>query len=308
MPFKLANVDGRAALVAGDSYYDLEQLSEGKIGSDPMAALEDLPALSALSATLADATPTGALDDVELGPPVPMPPSCFAVGLNYKNHAIESELAIPPTPMVFTKYSSCLVGPTADVVLSSDNVDYEAELVAVIGKGGKNIAKENAWDHVAGLCIGQDISDRAKQTLGFPPQFNVGKSFDTFGPMGPYLVSLAALENKTALQLECKINDEVRQSDSTGDLIFDIPALIAYLSELCTLRVGDVIFTGTPGGVGLPDANFLKDGDVITTTIEGLGSMTNRCVRAANHSNAKLMSPRFEEILEQAKSKRDGAA
>ncbi|MFK8018782.1 MAG: fumarylacetoacetate hydrolase family protein [Pseudomonadales bacterium] len=303
MPFKLANVGGRAALVAGDSYYDLEKLSEGSIGSDPMAALEDLPALSALSATLADSTPTGALADAELGPPTPLPPSCFAVGLNYKNHAEESKLDIPPTPMIFTKYSSCLVGPTTDVVLSSDYVDYEAELVAVIGKGGKNIAKENAWDHVAGLCIGQDISDRARQLLGFPPQFNIGKSFDTFGPMGPYLVSVDSLEPGAALQLECKINDEVKQNDNTGDLIFDIPTLIAYVSELCTLRVGDVIFTGTPGGVGVADANFLRDGDTITTTIEGLGTMTNRCVRVADHSNSELLSPRLKEMLEQAKSK-----
>ncbi|MFK7831170.1 MAG: fumarylacetoacetate hydrolase family protein [Congregibacter sp.] len=308
MPFKLANVGGRAALVAGESYYDLETLSGGKISSDPMAALQDLPALSELSATLAGATASGALADAELGPPTPQPPSCYAVGLNYRNHAEESELPIPPTPMIFTKYSSCLVGPDADINISSDYVDYEGELVAVIGKGGKNIAREDAWDYVAGLCIGQDISDRGTQTLGFPPQFNIGKSFDTFGPMGPYIVSLDAVGHSASLQLECKINDEVRQSDNTGDLIFDIPALIAYISELCTLQVGDVIFTGTPGGVGLPDANYLKDGDVITTTIEGLGTMTNRCVRVADHSNATLLAPRFQELLEQAKAKQESAA
>lgn len=308
MPFKLANVEGRAALVNGESYYDLESLSSGKLGSDPMAALHDLPALSALSATLDSTTPTGALSDVELGPPTPQPPCCFAIGLNYRNHAEESKLDIPATPMVFTKYSSCLVGPTADIKVSSDYVDYEAELVAVIGKGGKNIAKEDAWDHIAGLCIGQDISDRGTQTLGFPPQFNMGKSFDTFGPMGPYLVSLDSLENKEALALECKVNDEVRQKDSTGDLIFDLPALVSYLSELCTLQVGDVIWTGTPGGVGLPDSNYLKDGDVVTTTIEGLGTMTNRCVRVADHSNAHLLAPKFKEVLDAVEQRKAASA
>jgi len=207
--------------------------------------------------------------------------------------------------MVFTKLSSCLVGSRADIVLSSDYVDYEAKLVAVIGKGGKNISKEDAWDNVAGLCIGQDISDRAAQTAGgFPPQFPVGKSFDTFGPMGPYLVSLDSLKNKESLALECKVNEEVRQKDDTGDLIFDIPTLIAYLSELCTLRVGDHIWTGTPGGVGLPDSNYLNDGDVLTTTIEGLGTMANPCVRAADHSNSQLLAPRFKEVVDAAEQRK----
>lgn len=303
MPFTLANVEGRAALVDGNRYHDLESLSGGALGSDPMAALEALDQLAELSVNLKNFRSTGTLDSVRLGPPVPRPPNGFAVGLNYRNHALESAMELPRVPLVFTKYSSCIVGPTDDVVMRSDYVDFEAELVVVIGPGGKDIPLENAWSHVAGLCVGQDISDRPAQFGAAPPQFNLGKSFDTFGPIGPVLVSPDSLETPGSLAIECTVNDEVRQSDNTGDLIFDVPTLVSYLSEYCTLQTGDVIFTGTPGGVGVVEGRFLKDGDVICTTIEGLGTLVNRCVRGSSHSNADHVPPNIQKRIAAARER-----
>lgn len=303
MGFRLANIDGRAALVSGDAYYDLNEISSGALTEDPMKALGALSHLSALDAKLANFEPTGLLADVELGPPVPSPKNCYAVGLNYRNHAEESAMAIPPVPMVFTKHSSCIVGPTANIEMRSDYVDYEAELVAVIGKPGKDITKANAWSHVAGLCVGQDISDRPMQFSAAPPQFNLGKSFDTFGPIGPVLTSTDKLDDIQSLKIQCHVSGDLRQKDYIDDLIFDIPSLIAYLSEIVTLNTGDLIFTGTPAGVGVVDGNYLRDGDMLTTSIEGLGTLHNRCVRIASHSRADIVPEALSKLLAIARDK-----
>ena len=288
MGFKLANISGRASLVEDDNYYDLEVISDGEFNSNPSDALQNQNRMKQLNGQLSKMEPTGVINDSELGPPVSSSANCYAVGLNYKNHAEESGLEIPDVPMIFTKHTSCLVGPCATIEMRSDAVDYEAELVAVIGKTGKDIKKEDAWDHVAGLCVGQDISDRGVQfSTKNLPQFNLGKSFDTFGPIGPFLVSPDELPNKDGLEIECLVNDEVRQKDNTNDLIFDIPFIICYLSEIVTLNVGDVIFTGTPGGVGVMEGKFLKEGDILTTHIEGLGSLRNECKRIADRSLTK---------------------
>ena len=285
MGFRLANISGRASLVEDGNYYDLEVISDGEFNSDPSDALQNQDRLKQLNSQLPEMEPTGLVCDSELGPPVSSSANCYAVGLNYKNHAEESGLEIPDVPMIFTKHTSCLVGPSATIEMRSDAVDYEAELVAVVGKTGKDIRKEDAWDHVAGLCVGQDISDRGVQfSTKNLPQFNLGKSFDTFGPIGPFLVSPDELPNKDGLEIECLVNDEVRQKDNTNDLIFDIPFIICYLSEIVTLNVGDVIFTGTPGGVGVMEGKFLKEGDILTTRIEGLGSLRNECKRIADRS------------------------
>ena len=284
MSFKLANIEGRAALVDGENYYDLETISNGKFNNDTSDALTNLVGLSELSEDLSKSEPTGLLHDVKIDAPISAPKNCYAVGLNYRNHAEEAGMDIPSVPMVFTKHTTCLVGPNSTIEMRSDHVDYEAELVVVIGHPGKDILKDNAWNHVAGLCVGQDISDRTVQFSSKPPQFNLGKSFDTFGPMGPYLVSPDSLQNKESLQIECKVNQEVRQKDNTNDLIFDIPSIISYLSEIVTLNTGDVIFTGTPGGVGVMEGKFLKDGDVLRTSIEGLGTLKNDCKRISDHS------------------------
>ena len=269
----------------------MNTISNGDISSNSLKALSDTEKLSQLYINLNDYEPSGNLSDINLDPPI-IPTNVFAVGLNYKKHAEESNLEIPPFPMIFTKHSTCISGPKSDICMKSDMVDYEAELVFVIGKGGKDISKEDAWQHVAGLCVGQDISDRPVQFHATPPQFNLGKSFDTFGPLGPFLVSPDLFKDKSSLELECLVNDDLRQKDNTNDLIFDIPYIISYISEFITLKTGDLIFTGTPAGVGATQGKLLKDGDILTTTIEEIGTMKNKCVRVSDHSNSAFI-PEF---------------
>ncbi len=284
MGFTLANVSGRSALVLGDSYFDLETISDGSFSADPMAALGRSTELSALAATLGDHRPTGSIDDAVLGAPVPRPRNCFAIGLNYQSHADESGMAVPEVPLTFTKFPSCIVGPGAAVELRSDAVDYEGELVVVIGTAGRDIPVSAAWNHVVGLTIGQDISDRPAQFAAAPPHFDLGKSFDTFGPMGPVLVSVDSFANPDDLRITTLINNEVRQDDTTAMMIFDVPTLVSYLSRFTTLQPGDVIFTGTPDGIGMATGQFLADGDIITTSIAGIGTMTNPCVRVSDYA------------------------
>ncbi len=292
MSYKLANVSGRSVLVNGDHYFDLAKISEGNVSSDPSQVVNSLGAISKLYKQIDQFDASGSLKDVQMGPPVTGSRNCFAVGLNYRNHAEESGMEIPPFPMIFTKHTSCINGPFDNIEMRSDIVDYEAELVVVIGKQGKNISNDEAWNHVAGLTIGQDISDRSVQFHSTPPQFNLGKSFDTFGPIGPILVSPDQFEDKSSLNLECSVNGELRQKDNTNDLIFDIPYIISYVSEFITLEPGDLIFTGTPAGVGATQGKLLKDGDILSTTIEGIGSMENKCVRISDHANASYI-PEF---------------
>jgi 2,4-didehydro-3-deoxy-L-rhamnonate hydrolase len=279
MPFRIANANGRAALVVGDQYFDLERLSDGLIGPDPMDAVRRSSELHAWQLRAEDgATPDGLLADADLRPPVPNPRSSFAVGLNYRNHAAEAGMELPAAPLVFSKFSTCFVGPLDDVVLNSSTADYEAELVVVIGTGGRNIAANDAWSYVAGVTAGQDISDRALQFAAAPPHFDLGKSRDTYGPLGPVLVSTDSFANPNDIAIVCRVNGETKQADTTASLIFDVPALIAYLSSILTLTPGDVIFTGTPEGVGATKGVFLNPGDVIETEIAGIGAMKNICV------------------------------
>ena len=292
MSYKLANVSGRSVLVNGDDYFDLAKISEGNVSSDPSQVVNSLGAISKLYEQIDQFDASGSLKDVQMGPPVTGSRNCFAVGLNYRNHAEESGMEIPPFPMIFTKHTSCINGPFDNIEMRSDIVDYEAELVVVIGKQGKNISNDEAWNHVAGLTVGQDISDRSVQFHATPPQFNLGKSFDTFGPIGPILVSPDQFEDKSSLNLECSVNGELRQKDNTNDLIFDIPYIISYVSEFITLEPGDLIFTGSPAGVGATQGKLLKDGDILSTTISGIGTIENKCVRISDHANASYI-PEF---------------
>lgn len=302
MSFKLANINDRASLVFGDNYFDIEEISDGYLTSDLMLALKAEDELFSLGASLNDKKPSGSISDICFGPPVPKPSNCYAIGLNYKNHAEESTMSIPDAPMVFAKHSNSINGPNDDIKLRSDYVDYEAELVVVIGKPGKDILVENAWKHVFGLCIGQDISDRPVQFTASPPQFNLGKSFDTYGPIGPVITSPKALKDCNSLEIKCEINGELRQKDNTKDLIFNIPTLIKYISEIVTLDTGDLIFTGTPAGVGAVSGNFLRDGDVITTSIDGLGVIQNKCVRVSSHSRSEIIPEALANLLSKAQA------
>jgi len=278
MAFRLATKDGRATLVVNDGVYDLERHSGGAFSADPMEAIARHRDLHAATADLAGVSPDDVLDPIALGPCVPRPRKVFGIGLNYRSHAAESGMEIPPTPLVFTKFPSCLVGPASEVVLYGPTTDWEAELVVVMGATARDIAAGDAWNHVAGLTCGQDISERTTQFASKPPHFDLGKSFDTYGPIGPCVVSLDQVDDPDDLAVRCEVNGEPRQDARTNDLIFSVPALVAYLSSICTLEPGDLIFTGTPSGVGAMTGTFLQPGDLVTTTIEGLGQMTNRCV------------------------------
>ena len=277
MGFRLANINDRAVLIDSTDFYDIATISDGQLGPDPMAAIADVAALHTLAEGLGQIEPTGSLNGTELGPPIPRPRNSFGIGLNYGSHVAEADMEVPEVPLVFTKFPSCIVGPTADVELRCDTADYEAELVVVIGRSGRDIYPANSWDHIAGVMAGQDISDRALQFAAKPPHFDLGKSRDTYGPTGPWLTSTDLLEDRDNLQIICNVNDERRQDDSSANMIFGIPELVAYLSTIATLAPGDMIFTGTPEGVGLAQGKYLKPGDIVTTAISGVGTLTNTC-------------------------------
>jgi 2-keto-4-pentenoate hydratase/2-oxohepta-3-ene-1,7-dioic acid hydratase in catechol pathway len=276
MAFRLANLDGRAVLIDGENWHDLAAASNWSFSGDPMEAVHRHAELHTIQ--LNSRSPEGAVASAIFGPPVPCPRSVFAIGLNYAEHAGEADMDLPESPLVFTKFPSCLAGATDNVELNSDFADYEAELVVVIGTAGRSISPNNAWNHVMGLTVGQDISDRALQFAAKPPHFDLGKSRDTYGPCGPAVVSTDLIAEPSNLRITCDINGERRQSGNTGQLIFGVPALISYLSEILTLEVGDLIFTGTPEGIGASNGEFLAAGDVIETSIEGLGKLRNVCI------------------------------
>lgn len=280
MSVRLANVAGRASVVVGGGLVDVERRSGGRLAADPMAALAAWDALAAWASGLRPGDAETPAEEGAFGPPVPRPTKVFAIGVNYRAHAAEAGMELPKAPMVFTKFPSCLVGPRADVVLSSAWVDWEVELVVVVGRGGARIPAGRALEHVAGYAVGQDISDRRLQFSDNPPQFSLGKSIDTFGPLGPAVVSLDAVGDPNDLAIACDVGAERMQDARTSDLIFAVPELVAYLSARCTLAPGDLVFTGTPSGVGSTrkPRRYLRAGEVITSTIEHLGTLVNRCV------------------------------
>lgn len=279
MTFRFANVEGHSALVdTDDRWFDAQRVSGGSISANPMAAWLQIDELHRAADDLHNMVADGNMSDADVRPPIPSPQSVFGVGLNYRSHAEESGMELPNVPLIFTKFPSCLAGANEPVILGGTTDDYEAELVVVIGRGGRNISRANAWEHVGGLTVGQDVSDRTLQFAAHPAHFDLGKSRDTYGPIGPVVASTHSFTDPGDLLIICDVNGERRQEDRTSNLIFDVPALISYLSGILTLSAGDLIFTGTPEGVGAATGRFLVDGDVITTTIQGVGTMTNRCL------------------------------
>ena len=276
--FRIVNIAGRAAIELDGGYHDLGRLTSDESLSDPMAWMTRTAELHGLAEQCASRAADGQIAAVRLDAPIPAPRQVFAIGLNYADHAAESGMELPPAPLTFTKFPSCIVGPNADVPLTGDLVDWEVEVVVVIGEQCKDVAASQAWDVVAGLTLGQDVSDRGVQFTGSPPQFSLGKSFSAFGPIGPALVSVDSFADRDDIAISCAVNGEQMQSSSTAHLIFDISTLVAYLSSICELFPGDLIFTGTPDGVGIGRGRFLVEGDLLESEAEGIGSLRNRFV------------------------------
>ncbi len=222
------------------------------------------------------------LDTVKLMAPVPRPPKIICVGLNYRDHAIESNMQIPTVPTIFCKFATAVIGPGDNIVLpkNSSQPDYEAEFAFVVGKGGRNIEADNWADHVFGYMNLNDVSARDVQLA--TTQWVMGKTFDTFCPMGPYLVTADEVADPHNLDISLEIHGEVLQNSNTKHLIFRIPELIAHLSSVFTLEPGDVVSTGTPSGVGFArkPPRYLIPGDECIVKVQGLGELKNPVVGA----------------------------
>ena len=216
-----------------------------------------------------------ALEDIRLLAPVARPGKIFAIGLNYADHIAESAMGTPERQVWFTKAATSINAPFEPVLIATGapNVDYEVELVAVIGKRGKHISRQDAPGHVFGFCVGNDVTERTWQHA--TPQWSLGKSFDTHAPIGPWITTADEVGDPHTLDLRCLVNGEVRQSSNTRHLVFNLWEQIEHLSHAMTLEVGDLIFSGTPGGVGaaMKPQRFLKDGDVVRCEIERLGAI-----------------------------------
>jgi len=224
--------------------------------------------------------PRAPLTSVRLLAPIPRPPKFICVGLNYYLHAMESGLPIPPIPLIFNKFPNVVTGPGDDIVLPaiSEKPDYEVEFAVVIGKGGRNIPAAKWRDHVFGYTIVNDVSARDWQMQ--TSQWLMGKTFDTFAPMGPAVVTADEIPDPHNLNLSMEVGGELRQNSNTKDLIFGVPALIEHLSSVFTLEPGDIISTGTPAGVGLgfKPPKWLEPGQECVARIDGLGELRNTCV------------------------------
>ncbi len=226
---------------------------------------------------------TAPLSSVQLLAPVPRPPKMICVGLNYRDHAVEARQEIPKIPTVFAKFSNVVIGPGQPIVLpkNSRKPDYEAEFAFVIGKGGRHIPSYEWHRHVFGYTVFNDVSARDFQMA--TTQWMMGKTFDTFAPMGPWLVSADEIADPHALDINLSIGGETLQHSNTRELIFKIPDLVAYLSSVVTLEPGDVVATGTPAGVGFARTppRYLQPGDEVVVSIEGIGELRNPVVAEA---------------------------
>jgi 2-keto-4-pentenoate hydratase/2-oxohepta-3-ene-1,7-dioic acid hydratase in catechol pathway len=278
---RIGRVGNRLSIITGDGVVDVATAGDGRFSADPDLVFEDWDRFhdwaQAQGSARVDA-PVPAPD--ALGAPVLRPAQVFGIGLNYRAHAAEVDVEPPAVPPVFTKFRTCLTGPNATVTLPSDRVDWEVELVVVIGRTAERVPEEKAWAHVAGLMAGQDLSERSVQLAGPAPQFSLGKSYPGFGPTGPWLVTPDELPGRDDLALRCDVDGDVRQDGRTSQMIFSVPELVARLSAICPLLPGDLIFTGTPSGVGMgrKPQLFLKPGEVLTSTIEGIGQLRNPMV------------------------------
>jgi 2-keto-4-pentenoate hydratase/2-oxohepta-3-ene-1,7-dioic acid hydratase in catechol pathway len=231
----------------------------------------------------ADNPPGGELVDPArtlLAAPIPRPPKVICIGLNYRDHAEESKMAIPDVPTVFAKFPTAVIGPNHPIVLPKESTrpDYEAEFAVVVGRGGRHIPEAKWRDHVFGYTMINDVSARDVQFA--TSQWMIGKTFDTFAPIGPWIVTADEIEDPHSLDISMVLSGDVMQSSNTRNLIFGIPKLIAYLSSIFTLEPGDIIATGTPAGVGFARTppRYLKPGDECRVRVQGIGELVNPVV------------------------------
>jgi 2,4-diketo-3-deoxy-L-fuconate hydrolase len=279
---RLINARGRCALLMDGGAVDVAVASRGRFGPGFATVYESWDEFVRWAEGLEEPAGVAAAPaENELWAPVDRPQQVFAVGINYAEHADESGYERPVDELpVFTKFASSLTGPFGEIMLSGDRVDWEVELVAVIGRGGRDIPEDEGWASVAGLMVGQDISDRRVQFATTPPQFSLGKSFPGYGPLGPCLAALDEIPDPDNLALRCSLNGELVQEGNTGEMLFALPRLISSLSSVCLLMPGDVIFTGTPAGIGMgrTPPRYLAPGDVLESEIEHIGHMRHHFV------------------------------
>jgi 2-keto-4-pentenoate hydratase/2-oxohepta-3-ene-1,7-dioic acid hydratase in catechol pathway len=274
----------RAAVLQGSSYIDLHATNPAlpvsvrqllEAGPAGLKAAEE--ASRQANAVKHDAA------QVKFLPPIPDPPKIVCLGLNYRDHAMETNAPIPKDPVLFSKYATALIGHGDAIVLPavSKEVDYEAELVIVVGKGGRHLSAEQAKDHIAGYTIGHDVSARDWQLKKDQRQWMVGKTFDTFAPTGPWLVTADEVPDPHNLAIRLRLNGQTMQDSNTQQMIFNVGAILSYLSIVFTLEPGDLIFTGTPPGVGIARKPpvYLKGGDVVEVEIDKLGVLRNNVVQ-----------------------------
>jgi 2-keto-4-pentenoate hydratase/2-oxohepta-3-ene-1,7-dioic acid hydratase in catechol pathway len=281
MRLAIGIIDGKRRLLVVDSH-DCADVSGG--GDDWLAIMTGGSAGRTRVQRASASAPRIPINVVRWSPPIPHPPKIFAVGRNFRDHALEQGAAVPTEPLIFSKLPSALVGHEEAVCLprQSDQVDYEAELVVVIGIGGRDIPQAEALHHVAGYMCGNDITARDWQKNKPGGQWLLGKSFDTFAPTGPYLVTADEIPDPQNLDICLRLNGQTMQVGNTRHQVFPIRQLIAYLSAVVTLEPGDLIFTGTPSGVGVARTPpvFLQDGDLLEVEIQRIGCLRNRVVAA----------------------------
>ena len=268
-------------VVLGDRIVSISRAAPG-LGADMTALIRDWPTARSqvedIAAAAADVLP---LDQIRLLAPIRRPGKIMAIGLNYADHIAESQMATPEHQIWFSKAPTSACGPfdAIEIPKAGQAVDYEAELVAVIGTGGRHIGRAEAPGAIFGYCVGNDVTERAWQHRA--PQWVLGKSFDTHAPFGPWITTADELGDPHGRDIRCLVNGETRQSSNTGRLVFDIWAQVEHLSQAMTLEAGDLIYTGTPGGVGaaMKPMRFLQPGDVVRVEIDGLGAIENVCAK-----------------------------
>ena len=274
---RLANIDGRATVVVEGGVIDVATATGGAFGPDLTSCIAQIDAVASAMAGIDG--PAVALDDSLLGPPSPHPSQIIAIGMNYASHAEEMGLEVPAMPAAFAKFRSALTGPVGDITLPSDSVDYEVELVLVIGRRTEAVTPQNAWEHVAGITAGQDFSERTVQ-MAAGRQFALGKSYPGFAATGPWMSTIDEFADPADIGLGCSIDGVQVQDARSSDMIIKIPELLTILSGIITLEPGDLLYTGCPAGVGMGKnpPTYLKAGQELVTWVEGVGEMRHTMV------------------------------